>query len=148
MTGADVADSGALREVVAGLNTLVMLGAFMHSAPGPASAAELASGGLYALTKLPLTAVLWYPDGGSESRLAVTGKCAGKSIGDDGTAETLRALCRQLHADRPTLRAGDDLPRGLRAASVESLVSLPLRVSTQPIGFLLAGATAARSRTT
>ena len=51
----------ALAETVAGLNAVVMLGSCLHAAPSAEDAAELAAGGLAAVTRLPFAAVGWYP---------------------------------------------------------------------------------------
>lgn len=129
---------GELQETVAGLNAVVMLGSFLHAAPSSASAAELAAGGLAALTRLPLAAVAWYA-AGPQGPLTVAGRCAGEAGINAHVATTLRRLGPQLHAFRPTWRAAADLPRTLRRAGVETLFALPLRVSTESVGFLLAG---------
>lgn len=127
-----------LRETVAGLNAVVMLGSFMHSAPSSTTTAELAAGGLAAVTRLPLAAVAWYPDG-PDGPLAVTGRCAGEAGITAKVTADLRGLCPRLHALRPSRREGADVPASLHGAGVDTLLALPLRVSTQSLGFLLAG---------
>ena len=133
-----VPGDATLQETVAGLNAVVMLGSCLHAAPSAQEAAELAAGGLAALTRLPLAAVAWYPSG-SDGPLAVTGRCAGHADIDARVATTLRRLCTRLHAFRPTRREGDEVPRALRRAGAQELFALPLRVSTDSLGFLLAG---------
>ena len=46
-----------LAQTVAGLNAVVMLGSCLHAAPSAEDAAELAAGGLAAVTRLPFAAV-------------------------------------------------------------------------------------------
>lgn len=128
----------ALHETVAGLNAVVMLGSCLHSAPTAEDAVDLAAGGLAAVTRLPLAAIAWFPSG-PDGPLTVTGRCGGEPDFDAHVATTLRRLCRQLPAFRPTRRSAEDLPRALRRAGVEALFALPLRVSTESLGFLVAG---------
>ena len=128
----------ALQEIVAGLNAVVMLGSCLHAAPSSQDAAELAAGGLAAVTRLPLAAVGWYPSG-PDGPLTVTGRCAGDGGVDVHVATTLRRLCPQLHAFRPTRLDADAVPRSLRRAGVQAFFALPLRVSTESLGFLLWG---------
>src|SRR6185312_1728629 len=54
-------------------------------------------------------------------------------------ATTLRRLGSQLHAFRPTRLDADEVPRSLRQVGVQAFFALPLRVSTDALGFLLAG---------
>ncbi|MGE3285983.1 MAG: PucR family transcriptional regulator [Pseudonocardia sp.] len=126
------------RETVAGLNAVVLLGSFMHAAPSSTTTAELAAGGLAAVTRLPLAAVAWYPEG-PDGPLEVTGRCAGQPGINAEVADELRAICPLMDGLRPTWSDGDDLPGALRRAGVERLLALPLRVSTQSLGYLVAG---------
>lgn len=132
------AAAGPSQETVAALNAVVMLGSFMHAAPSSGNTAELAAGGLAALTRLPLAAVAWYADG-PDGPLTVTGRCSGEPGITPQVATTLRRLGSQLHEFRPTRRVADDLPRALRRAGIDALLALPLRVSTESLGFLLVG---------
>ncbi|MGD9531235.1 MAG: PucR family transcriptional regulator [Pseudonocardia sp.] len=131
------ADAG-LRETVAGLNAVVLLGSFMHSAPNATTTAELAAGGLAAVTRLPLAAVAWYSDG-PDGPLEVTGRCAGEPGIRPQVVDELSRLCPRLNALRPTWSEGADVPGPLRRAGIDTLFALPLRVSTQLLGYLLAG---------
>ena len=128
----------ALAETVAGLNAVVMLGSCLHAAPSAEDAAELAAGGLAAVTRLPFAAVGWYPQG-PDGPMTVTGRCAGTTGVDVGVAATLRRLGPRLHAFRPTRLDADEVPQSLRQAGVQAFFALPLRVSTDALGFLLAG---------
>ncbi|MGD9525325.1 PucR family transcriptional regulator [Pseudonocardia sp.] len=127
-----------LQGTVVGLNAVVMLGSFMHAAPSSAAAAELAAGGLAAVTRLPLAAVAWYPDG-PDAPPAVTPGRAGGPGSEDGVGGALRLLCPRLHRLRPTWSAGAAVPSELRRAGVQTLLAVPLRVSTESLGYLLAG---------
>ncbi|MHA6780642.1 helix-turn-helix domain-containing protein [Pseudonocardia saturnea] len=127
-----------LQGTVAGLNAVVMLGSFMHAAPTAEKTAELSAGGLAALTRLPLTAVAWYADG-PDGLLRVAGRCEGGPGISAGVATALRRIGTDLSVFRPTRRTAAELPRTLRRAGVEELFALPLRVSTDHLGFLLAG---------
>lgn len=127
-----------LQGTIAGLNAVVMLGSFMHSAPSSENTAELAAGGLAALTRLPLTAVAWYADG-PDGPLQIAGRCGGGAGISASVATTLRRLGTDLPVLRPTRWDAAELPRGLRRSGVEELLALPLRVSTECLGFLLAG---------
>ncbi|MFC4941913.1 PucR family transcriptional regulator [Pseudonocardia sp. GCM10023141] len=127
-----------MQETVSGLNAVVMLGSFMHAAPTAEHTAELAAGGLAAVTRLPLAAVAWYAEG-PDGPLTVAGRCAGEPGISAQVATTLRRLGPQLNVFRPSRRDGDDMPRALRRNGVESLLALPLRVSTESLGFLLVG---------
>jgi hypothetical protein len=128
----------SLHETVTALHAVVMLGSFMHAAPDSEKTAELAAGGLAALTRLPLATVAWYADGPLGS-LRVAGRVAGERHVDVDVARDLRRLCAQLPALRPSSVAAADLPASLRDAGVQVLFALPLRVSTECLGFLLAG---------
>jgi PucR C-terminal helix-turn-helix domain/GGDEF-like domain len=127
-----------LRGTVAGLNAVVMLGSCLHAAPSAEDAAELAAGGLAAVTRLPLAVVGWYPEG-PDCPLTVTGRCGGEVGVDAHVATTLRRLCPQLHGFRPTRLAAEEIPPALRRAGVQAFFALPLRVSTESLGFLMAG---------
>jgi PucR C-terminal helix-turn-helix domain/GGDEF-like domain len=121
-----------------GLNAVVLLGSCLHAVPSSEEAAELAAGGLAAVTRLPLAAVGWYPSG-PDGPLTVTGRCGAEPGIDVHVATTLRRLCSRLHALRPTRLAADEVPRSLRHAGVQAFFALPLRVSTESLGFLLVG---------
>ncbi|MCW2632483.1 MAG: diguanylate phosphodiesterase, partial [Pseudonocardia sp.] len=126
------------QETVAGLHAVVMLGSFMHAAPSSEDTAELSVGGLSALTRLPLAAVAWYADG-ADRPLRIAGRCSGEPGVRPGINAALREVCAQLPAVRPSRLAGAELPSELRLAGAQVLLALPLRVSTECLGFLLAG---------
>lgn len=124
----------ALAQTVAGLNAVVLLGSCLHAAPSSEDAAELAAGGLAAVTRLPFAAVGWYPQG-PDGPMTVTGP-AGV---DAHIATALRRLAPRLHALRPTRLEAGEVPQSLRQVGVQAFFALPLRVSTDALGFLLAG---------
>lgn len=127
-----------LRETVAGLYALVMLGSFMHAISDSDKTAELAVGGLVALTHLPLTGVAWYPDG-ADSEPQVVVRCSGARGMLAGADGPLGRLCAGLPDSRPTRLEAAQLPEVLRMAGAQVLLALPLRVSTECLGFLFAG---------
>ncbi len=127
-----------LQETIAGLHAVVMLGSFMHARPDPENIAELSVGGLAALTRLPMAGVAWYPDS-TDGQLQVAVR-RGRERGTlTGLSDPLRQLCAQLPDCRPTRLETAQLPRTLRMAGAQVLLALPLRVSTECLGFLLAG---------
>ncbi len=125
-------------ETVAGLHAVVMLGSFMHAAPSAEDTAELSVGGLSALTRLPLAAVAWYADG-PDRPLRIAGRCLGEPGVRPGINAALREVCSRLPVARPSRLADAELPSELRLAGTQVLLALPLRVSTECLGFLLAG---------
>jgi PucR C-terminal helix-turn-helix domain/GGDEF-like domain len=130
-----------LREMIAGLHAVVLLGSFMHSSPRQQDTAELAAGGLAAIARVPLAAVAWYPQGTAEPpRLA--GRYAGEHAIPSWLETILVQLCSRLHVFRPTRLEESQLPGRLRVAGVHVLLALPLRVSTECLGFLLVGGAA------
>ena len=134
---AETSEGERLQETVAGLHAVVMLGSFMHAVPDPENTAELAAGGLAALTRLPLVAVAWYADGPG-SVLRLVGRYAGEPGIPDGLAGPLGELCARLAVQRPSWLEGPELPAAVRLAGPRVLFALPLRVSTECLGFLLA----------
>ena len=130
-----------LREKIAGLHAVVLLGSFMHSSPRQRDTAELAAGGLAAIARVPLAAVAWYPKGGAEPPL-LAGRYDGEHVIPHWLEAVLVKLCSQLHGFRPTRLEESQLPSRLRVAGVHVLLALPLRVSTECLGFLLAGGAA------
>lgn len=127
-----------LQEKIAGLHAVVLLGSFMHSSPRQQDTAELAAGGLAAIARVPLAAVAWYPNGTAEPPRLV-GRYAGEHAIPSWLEAILVKLCSRLHVFRPTRQEESQLPGRLRVAGVHVLLALPLRVSTECLGFLLAG---------
>ncbi|MGH3906870.1 MAG: PucR family transcriptional regulator [Pseudonocardiaceae bacterium] len=127
-----------LQETIAGLHAVVMLGSFMHARPDPENTAELAVGGLAALTRLPLAAVAWYSES-ADGQLQVAVRRGRERGTVSGLSGPLCQLCAQLPDCRPTRLEATQLPRVLRMAGVHVLLALPLRVSTECLGFLLIG---------
>jgi PucR C-terminal helix-turn-helix domain/GGDEF-like domain len=130
-----------LREKVAGLHAVVLLGSFMHSSPRQQDTAELAAGGLAAIARVPLAAVAWYPKGTAEPP-CLAGRYAGEHAIPAWLETILVGLCSRLHVFRPTRLEESQLPGRLRVAGVHVLLALPLRVSTECLGFLLVGGAA------
>jgi hypothetical protein len=126
------------QDEMASLHAVVMLGSFMHAAPDPAKTAELSAGGLVALCRLPLAAVAWYAEP-QDGTLRVTGRSAGEQSIRPGIAGALRDLCASFSMFRPTWLGSAQLPGSLRTAGIEVLFALPLRVSTECLGFLVVG---------
>ena len=112
---AETSEGERLQETVAGLHAVVMLGSFMHAVPDPENTAELAAGGLAALTRLPLVAVAWYADG-PDSELRLVGRFAGEPGIPDGLAGPLGELCSRLAVQRPSWLEGAELPAAVRLA--------------------------------
>ena len=131
-------DDGQVRETIAGLHAVVLLGSFMHSSPQQQTTAELAAGGLAAIARVPLAAVAWYPEGSGE-QMRLTGRYAGRQPIPVRLAGILVRLCSQLNVYRPTRLEEAQLPGRLRLAGVTALLAIPLRVGTDSVGFLLAG---------
>jgi hypothetical protein len=131
-------EDGQVRETIAGLHAVVLLGSFMHSSPQQQTTAELAAGGLAAIARVPLAAVAWYPEGSGE-QMRLTGRYAGKQPIPVRLASILVRLCSQLNVYRPTRLEEAQLPGRLRLAGVTALLAIPLRVGTDSVGFLLAG---------
>ncbi len=135
---APATEAGALQETVAGLHAVVMLGSFMHAAPRSADTAELSVGGLAALTRMPLAAVAWRAEG-EDAPLRVVGRCGGERGLSAEVAKALRRMCEQLPELRPSRLRDGQLPSTLRLAGLHVLLAVPLRVSTECLGFLLVG---------
>jgi hypothetical protein len=127
-----------VRETIAGLHAVVLLGSFMHSSPRQQDTAELAAGGLAAIARVPLAAVAWYPEGSGE-QVHLVGRYAGEQGIPAWLAGHLVRLCSQLNVSRPTRLEEAELPGRLRVAGVQALLAVPLRVCTDCVGFLLAG---------
>src|SRR5258708_38987866 len=88
-------EDGRVRETIAGLHAVVLLGSFMHSSPQQQTTAELAAGGLAAIARVPLAAVAWYPEGSGE-QMRLTGRYAGKQPIPVRLAGLLVRLCSEL----------------------------------------------------
>jgi sugar diacid utilization regulator len=127
-----------LRESVAALYAVVLLGSFMHAAARQEDTAELAAGGLSALTRAPLAAVAWYPEGPTRP-LRIVGRSAGTQGIPADLTHSLARFCERLPVLRPSRHHGGQLPGRLRVAGFGELLAVPLRVSTECLGFLLAG---------
>ncbi len=125
-------------ETVAGLHAVVMLGSFMHAAPDSEDTAELSVGGLSALTRLPLAAVAWY-EHAADGPLRLVVRCAGERGGRPSIEGAVRELCAGLPVLRPARLDDNELPTVLRLSGIQVLLALPLRVSTECLGFLLVG---------
>lgn len=130
-----------VRETIAGLHAVVLLGSFMHSCPQQQDTAELAAGGLAAIARVPLAAVAWYPEASGE-QLRLAGRYAGEQGIPAWLAGELAGLCSRLNVSRPTRLEKAQLPGRLRVAGVQALLAVPLRVCTDQVGFLLAGGAA------
>jgi len=131
-------EDGRVRETIAGLHAVVLLGSFMHSSPQQQNTAELAAGGLAAIARVPLAAVAWYPEGSGE-QMRLIGRYAGRQPIPARLASILIRLCSQLNVYRPARLEEAQLPGRLRLAGVKALLAIPLRVGTDCVGFLLAG---------
>ncbi|HEX9542276.1 MAG TPA: helix-turn-helix domain-containing protein [Streptosporangiaceae bacterium] len=131
-------EDGQVRETMAGLHAVMLLGSFMHSSPQQQNTAELAAGGLAAIARVPLAAVAWYPEGSGE-QMRLVGRYAGKQPIPARIASILVRLCSQLNVYRPARLEEAQLPGRLRLAGVKALLAIPLRVGTDCVGFLLAG---------
>jgi hypothetical protein len=131
-------EDGQVRETMAGLHAVMLLGSFMHSSPQQQNTAELAAGGLAAIARVPLAAVAWYPEGSGE-QMRLVGRYAGKQPVPARIASILVRLCSQLNVYRPARLEEAQLPGRLRLAGVKALLAIPLRVGTDCVGFLLAG---------
>ncbi len=134
-------EDGQVRETIAGLHAVVLLGSFMHSSPQPQNTAELAAGGLAAIARVPLAAVAWYPEGSGE-QMRLIGRYAGQQPIPARLASILVRLCSRLNVYRPARLEEAQLPGRLRQAGVKALLAIPLRVGTDCVGFLLAGGAA------
>lgn len=140
-TARRTSEYGQVRETIAGLHAVVLLGSFMHSSPRQQNTAELAAGGLAAIARVPLAAVAWYPEGSSE-QMHLIGRYADKQPIPARLASILVRLCSQLNVYRPARLEEAQLPGRLRQAGVKALLAIPLRVGTDCVGFLLAGGAA------
>lgn len=127
----------ALREQVAALYAVVLLGSFMHAARRQEDAAELAAGGLAALARARLAAVAWYDDD-PVRRCRLVGRCGGTHGIPTSMVRPLARFCSDLPTARSSRHDGGQLPGALRVAGIHALVAVPLRVSTECLGFLLA----------
>src|SRR4051812_31194244 len=104
-TGLQFADAArepdASRAMIAGLNAVGLLGSFMHAVGDPEKVADLAAGGLTALTRVPLAAVAWY-DRGPDRPLRLQGTFGGGRTLPAGISAGLDDICRTLARHRPS----------------------------------------------
>lgn len=126
------------RETSAALYGVALLGSFMHAAPKSEDTAELTVGGLAALAPQRLVAVAWYPDR-SDRPPQVLGRSADAEPIPRALADVVARFCRVLPVSRPSRHEGGQLPARLRVAGIQSLLAVPLRVSTECVGFLIVG---------
>lgn len=124
------------RETSAALYGVALLGSFMHAAPRPGDTAELAVGGLAALAPGRLVAVAWYPDR-SDRLPQVLGRYSSAETIPPALADMLARFCAGLPMSRPSRHESGELPARLRVAGIQSLLAVPLRVSTECLGFLI-----------
>ena len=90
------------------------------------------------MTRFPLAAVAWHA-GGADSRLRLAGRYAGEPHFPPGVADALRRLCAELPTLRPSRLDTLRVSAPLHLLGVRVLFALPLRVSTECLGFLLVG---------
>jgi DNA-binding PucR family transcriptional regulator len=124
------------RETSAALYGVALLGSFMHAAPRSEDTAELAVGGLAALAPGRLVAVAWYSDR-SDLLPHVLGRYTNAETIPGPLADFLARYCAGLPVSRPSRHDGGQLPARLRVAGIQSLLAVPLRVSTECLGFLI-----------
>jgi DNA-binding PucR family transcriptional regulator len=124
------------RETSAALYGVALLGSFMHAAPRSEDTAELALGGLAALAPGHLVAVAWYSDR-SDHLPHVLGRYTNADAIPGSLADFLAGYCARLPVSRPSRHEGGQLPARLRVAGIQSLLAVPLRVSTECLGFLI-----------
>jgi|GEM_PF-2407795 len=131
-------EAAGLRETASSLYAVALLGSFMHAAARQEDIAELALGGLAALAPHRLVAVAWYPQG-PERPMRVAGRHATGDGLVPGLAGPVARFCSQLPVSRPTRHSGGQLPGRLRVGGIQSLLAVPLRMSTECLGFLVIG---------
>ena len=124
------------RETSAALYGVALLGSFMHAAPRSEDTVELTVGGLAALAPERLVAVAWYPDR-SDRLPRVLGRSASAEPIPGALADVVARFCRVLPVSRPSRHEARQLPARLRVAGIQSLLAVPLRVSTECVGFLI-----------
>ncbi len=129
-------DERQQRETSAALYGVALLGSFMHAALRPEGTAELAVGGLAALAPGRLVAVAWYPDH-SDRLPHVLGRYTNAETIPGALAAMLARFCTGLPVSRPSRLGSGQLPARLRVAGIQSLLAVPLRVSTECLGFLI-----------
>jgi hypothetical protein len=125
-----------LRETVSALYAVALLGSFMHAAPHQEDSAELTVGGLAALAPQRLVAVAWYPEG-PDHPMRILGRYPNGDAFEPGLAGPLARFCAQLPASRPSRHSAGQLPGRLRVGGIQSLLAVPLRMSTECLGFLV-----------
>ena len=131
-------DRDSSRAMIAGLNAVALLGSFMHAVAGTHKVAELAAGGLAALTRVPLASVAWYGTE-PEQPLRLQGMFSGGRTLPPGVSAGLDDICRNLPLHRPSRLDVMASGHPLRRAGVQEVLAIPLRVSNDCLGFLLAG---------
>jgi hypothetical protein len=131
-------DPASSRETIAGLNAVALLGSFMHAVGDAEKVAELAAGGLAALVRVPLGAVAWF-DGAQDGPLRLAGTFGGGRTLPAAVAGGLEDLCVTLPRHRPSSLDIVTASHPLRRAGVADVLALPLRVSNDCLGFLIAG---------
>lgn len=124
------------RETSAALYGVALLGSFMHAAPRPEDTVELAVGGLAALAPGRFVAVAWHPDR-SDHLPHVLGRYTDAQTIPGPLADVIARFCRGLPVSRPSRHNSGQLPARLRVAGIQSLLAVPLRVSTECLGFLI-----------
>ena len=130
-------DPDASRAMIAGLNAVALLGSFMHAVGDLEKVADLAAGGLAALARVPLAAIAWHE--GTPGGLRVSGTFSGGRTLPAGITAGLKDICGTLPQHRPSSLDVVTSAHPLRRAGVQEVLSVPLRVSNDCLGFLLAG---------
>src|SRR5258706_5596502 len=131
-------DHDTSRALIAGLNAVALLGSFMHAVADTVKVADLAAGGLAALARVPLAALAWY-DRTPERPLRVQGTLGDARFLPAGLSAGLAEICRTLPLHRPSSLDVVNSAHPLRRAGIQELLAIPLRVSDECLGFLLAG---------